>query len=131
MTFKGQFTSEFGDRIEKYIKLGLDEANIDYEGESQLKEKLKDEKNKVVDYLIEGQVMIECKGVEMHPMPRIAPNRENLSNYFKNSILKALTQQVVNISQKLELPKDQIYIIIVTYKEFKLRIWKGNSKENY
>jgi hypothetical protein len=69
------FTTEFGVRLEKYVKLGLDEININYKTESQIKKEFKGLKN-LVDYVVNDNILIEVKAIELKPYPSINPNDE-------------------------------------------------------
>lgn len=111
------FTQEFGKRFEKYIEIGLLEANVKFKNENDLR-KLYGNKEKVVDYFIKNEnILIECKGIEPNPIPSVIPTINHTYNALKDSIIKAYTQQMFSII-KNEKNEAEYYGVIITYKNF-------------
>lgn len=111
------FTEEFGSRFEKYVELGLQEAKLGYITENTLRNEI-GKKEKVIDFLIDNQILVECKGIEPKPLPSIKPDAAIVFNALKDSILKAYLKQMLNVVKlKKELAKP-LYGIIITYKDF-------------
>ncbi len=110
------FSNEFGLRLERYIELGLKEIGIDYKTEGKLKKKYHLEK--VVDYLVEPDILIESKGIELHPRSGVLREPDILSKDLNKNIVKAYCQL---LSTAAVIDKNKIwYGIIVTYKEMYL-----------
>ncbi|MDX1942070.1 MAG: hypothetical protein SFU99_16020 [Saprospiraceae bacterium] len=126
-TYKGDFTQIIGKRVENYVKKGLDELRIKYLNEKEIEEKV-GIKSKLIDFLLDNEVMIECKGIELPSLPSVAPTSDNISKYLKDSILKALKDQFTAVANKLCFSKKAICIII-TLKELNLGFGK-NTFEN-
>tara|TARA_R110002049_G_scaffold73897_1_gene190835 strand:+ start:3538 stop:5004 length:1467 start_codon:yes stop_codon:yes gene_type:complete len=118
-----KFTTELGLRLEKYVQMGLDEANLDYESEKQLKKSLgKDEY--LVDYVINGNILVEIKAIELKPYASINPINEVLANEFRKNIVKGYAKQIINVAKKLK-SNDVYYGIIITYR----KLFLGNSND--
>lgn len=110
------FTTEFGNRFEKYIELGLKEIKCSYKKESQLKKMLPTNSN-VVDYYLDNMnIFIECKAIELQPYPAVNPTNELLYSSLKDSIIKAYFKQLLTVSKYLN-PNVENWGIILTYKE--------------
>lgn len=90
--------------------------NISYVNENQLKKKLKINSNLVDFHLDESNVYIECKAIELQPIPLINPTDEILYNSLKDSILKAYFRQLLNVSKSINNKKEN-WGLIITYKE--------------
>ncbi|WP_413670132.1 hypothetical protein ACEN9X_09435 [Mucilaginibacter sp. Mucisp86] len=115
------FSTEFGGRMEKYMNLGLKEINASFKTENDLKSILgKDQK--VVDFIIDGNILVEAKAIELKPIIGINPTDDNLANEFRKNIVKAYTSQMLDVVETLQL-KEEAFGIIVTYK----RLYIGNS----
>jgi hypothetical protein len=111
-----KFTTEFGYRLEKYIALGLDELDLSYKTENQLK-KLLPEKSNLVDFFIQAEnIFIESKATELQAYPYVNPTDELLYNSLKSSIFKAYFEQLSPVSKQLS-PEKENWGIIITYKE--------------
>ncbi|UMQ40601.1 hypothetical protein MKS83_14480 [Chryseobacterium sp. Y16C] len=110
------FTEEFGKRLEKYIEIGLLEAKINFITENELRI-LYGKNEKVVDYLVDDCVLIECKGIEPKPLPSVNPSINLVYNALKDSIIKAYTQQMLNVIKNKKNEKEY-FGIIITYKTF-------------
>lgn len=118
-----EFTPELGLRLEKYVQMGLDEANLDYKSENQLRKSLGKDGN-LVDYVINGNILVEIKAIELKPYSSINPNNEVLANEFRKNIVKGYAKQIINVAKKLS-SNDVYYGIIITYK----KLFLGNSKD--
>ncbi|MCT4614639.1 MAG: hypothetical protein N4A49_07180 [Marinifilaceae bacterium] len=126
-TIDPNFTTEFGNRFEKYVELGLKEINLNYYNEKQLKNKL-DAKSNLVDFYIESEnIYIECKAIELQSYSLVNPTDEILFNSLKDSIIKAYFKQLVSVSSRLGKDTETNYGIILTYKELLF----GDFKELY
>lgn len=110
------FTTEFGNRFEKFIELGIRELNLNFLNEKQLKNKLKANSNLIDFYLIDFNIFIECKAIELQPIPLVNPTDEIIYNSLKESILKAYFKQLLNVSKTLNSDKEN-WGLIITYKE--------------
>lgn len=110
------FTTEFGNRFEKYIEFGLKEIKLVYDSENTLKKILPKNSN-VVDFRISDyNIYLECKAIEIQPYTSVNPTDELLYNSLKDSILKAYFKQLLNVAKKLT-PDEENWGIILTYKE--------------
>jgi len=121
--YDDEFTTELGIRLEKYVKKGLDEIKIEYKNENQLKRIIGRESN-LVDYLINDNILVEIKAIELKPYSSINPNNQILANEFRKSIVKGYAKQMINVAKKLN-PKEVYYGIIITYK----KLFLGNSND--
>lgn len=110
-----KFTKEFGARIEKYVKLGLEEISIDFKTENELI-KILPNQSKVVDFMIEKDILVECKAIDIKPYPNVFPANEILFNWLKDSIIKAYSQQMMTVANTIN-PEIIKYGIVITYKE--------------
>jgi hypothetical protein len=112
------FTEEFGKRFEKYVELGIKETSLPYIDENALKDKY-GKKEKVVDFCLNGNILIECKAIESKAYPSIYPSNEVLFNTYKDSIVKAYTSQMYSVATKIkgENSEKELWGIIITYKE--------------
>ncbi|MDV3560569.1 hypothetical protein CMU25_08375 [Elizabethkingia anophelis] len=112
-----KFSIEFGKRFEKYVELGIKESKIDYKTERDLiLEFGKDEK--VIDYLLNNQVLVECKSIEPKPLPSVMPENDIIYNSLKSSIIKAYLHQMLNVVKLKKGLDKPLYGIIITYKDF-------------
>lgn len=127
-----KFTTEFGDRLERYVELGLTEMGVTFKTESEIK-KILPSKSKLIDFCVEENVLIECKATELQAYPFVNPTDELLYNSLKSSILKAYFEQILSVANQLN-GSDQKWGIIITYKELFWSHFKELhkiSKENY
>lgn len=110
------FTTEFGNRFEKYIESSLTEVQYNFKNENSLK-KLLPKNSNLVDFYIESyNIFIECKAIEIQAYTSINPTDELLYNSLKDSILKAYFKQFVNVAKSIS-PNTENWGIILTYKE--------------
>ncbi|SFP80455.1 hypothetical protein [Parafilimonas terrae] len=110
------FPEEFGKRLEKYVELGLVENKIPFQNETILKTKY--QLRKVSDFLVEPDVLIEVKAIELHPRSGVLRTKDILVNDLGNTIIKAYTQ-LLETACKIN-PNNEFYGIIITYKEMYL-----------
>lgn len=110
------FTTEFGNRLERYVGLGLKEICVKFETEGQLRRRLKESKNQVDYWIPEDKIYIEVKATEMQAYPSVNPTDELIYNSLKSSIFKAYFKQIVPVSKELS-PDAENWGIIVTFKE--------------
>ncbi|MEL0456787.1 hypothetical protein WJN01_11140 [Flavobacteriaceae bacterium SZ-1-7] len=117
------FTTELGIRLEKYIKKGLDEIQLKYKTEKQLKTIL-GEKENLVDFIVNNRILVEVKAIELKPYTSINPNDKILANEFRKNIVKGYAKQMINVAKKLN-PNEIYYGMIITYK----KLFLGNSSD--
>lgn len=111
-----QFTTEFGNRFEKYIEFGLKEIHIKYNDENTLRKILPKNSN-VVDFNVpDSNIYLECKAIEIQAYTSVNPTDELLYNSLKDSLLKAYFKQMINVAKTLT-PDEENWGIILTYKE--------------
>ncbi|WP_136515943.1 GapS1 family protein [Geomonas edaphica] len=123
-----RFPQAFGVLFESYIIRLMDENDIAYIPEARLKEIFPNKK--VCDAVIElddAVVLIEIKGVEMHPYARINPTNAVLNRELESSIVKSFKQiyEVGNLLTTTDqgralLNNREIFALVVTYKEMYL-----------
>lgn len=111
-----QFPGEFGKRLEKYIALGLDENAILYLDETALKKYY--QLGKVADYLVEDNILIEVKAVELHPRSGVTRTRNILIKDLESSVIGAYIQLLAT-ANKINAT-NEYFGIILTYKEMYL-----------
>ncbi|MCT4586647.1 MAG: hypothetical protein N4A71_02380 [Carboxylicivirga sp.] len=121
--FDSSFTTEFGHRIEKYIELGLKELDISYATEGELRN-CYGRQHKVVDFLVDENVLIESKAIELNAHVAINPKDELLATSLKDSIVKAYSKQMIELAKSLP-GEGPYYGIILTYKN----LFLGNSQD--
>lgn len=110
------FTEAFGKRLENYIELGLRENQIDFSREKQIKRNHTiPNEEKVVDYLVENNILIECKATELKPLSGTTRLPDILSRELDHSIVKAY-QQMITTANNINR-QETWYGIIVTYKD--------------
>jgi hypothetical protein len=110
------FPEEFGKRLEKYVELGLIENKMPYLNETSLKSKY--QLGKVSDFLIDDDILIEVKAIELHPRSGVMRTKDILINDLDTTIIKAYTQLLstaFNIN-----PDKEHFGIVITYKEMYL-----------
>ncbi len=112
-----KFTTEFGQRFEKYIALGLNEIGNEFINEVELKKILPKQSNVVDFWSKSDNVFIECKAIEIQPYPSVNPTDNLLYSSLKDSILKAYFKQLLHVADYLNSDKDN-FGIILTYKRF-------------
>lgn len=126
-----RFSTEFGKRFEKYIELGIKEISVEYKTENQLKMILPNN-SKVVDFIIEDNILIECKAIDIKPYPSVFPNDDVIYNWLETSIIKAYSQQMMSTANLIN-PNEEKFGIILTYKETYfgngLDAWRAFLKE--
>lgn len=110
------FPEEFGKRVEKYVGLGLVENKIPCLNEGILKSRY--QLSKVCDYLIEEDILVEVKAVEMHPRSGVTRERDILVKDLNTSIIKAYTQ-LLSTASNID-PDREHFGIVITYKEMLL-----------
>ncbi|MGB4775918.1 MAG: hypothetical protein WBP45_12140 [Daejeonella sp.] len=110
------FPEEFGKRLEKYVELGLSENKVSYLNETALKTKY--QLGKVSDFLIENDILIEVKAIELHPRSGVLRTKDILANDLAGTIVKAYTQ-LLETATKIN-PNAEHYGVVITYKEMYL-----------
>jgi hypothetical protein len=106
------FQTEIGLRMEKYILLGIQELNITCSNEKQLIKEF--ELKKVCDFLIDDDILVECKAIELSPTAGIKRTKEILQNEFDTTATKAY-KQLLATAHKIK--GKRLYGIVITYKE--------------
>jgi hypothetical protein len=110
------FPEDFGKRLERYTALGLKENNLNFLNETQLKKS--HHLSKVTDYLVENDILIECKATELHPRSGVLRTPNILTNELNSSIIKAYCQ-LLSTATSLNRNKEW-FGIIITYREMYL-----------
>lgn len=111
-----EFPEEFGSRLNKYVELGLIENKIYFENDTVLKAKYPE--GKLADFLIESDILVEVKAIELNPRAGVLRTNDILVKDLDNSIIKAYTQLLAT-AFKIN-PNQEYYGIIITYKEMYL-----------
>lgn len=123
------FSREFGSRMEKYLALGLSANQVTFLDENALKQKYSLEK--VCDYLIDTEILVEAKAIEIHPRAAVMRTKPVLSQELSSSIVKAYIQ-LLSTAVQVSAGKEK-YGIIITYKEMYLGFgadaWKEFMRE--
>lgn len=117
------FTTEFGKRMERYIKLGIDEASLKCTDENALRKQFGRD-SKVVDFVVEDNVLIECKAIELKASLAVDPRDAKLGMEFRKSIAKAYASQMFTVASNLNDNKEW-FGLIITYKP----LYLGNSQD--
>lgn len=110
------FSQEFGLRMERYIELGLKELTVEFVTETDLKRKYL--LNKVSDFFVENDILIESKAIELTPRSAVLRSPDIISSDLKSSIVKAYCQLLS--TAKVIDPSQEWFGIIITYKEMYL-----------
>ena len=116
------FPEELGNRMEKYIQKGLDEISLKSLNGKEIKS-LFGLNDKSPDFLVNDNIIIEAKAIEVKPYVGINPTDDILGNEFKKNLVKAYTQQMLTLTRKLKVEK--CWGIIITYKN----LYLGNSAD--
>lgn len=122
------FTHEFGALFENYIYKLMGTTGLNYKVEDELKQLFPDKR--VCDALIKLDdiiVLLEIKGVEMHPSAQINPTNAIMTQQLQTSIVKSF-EQLYDFTYTLHnTPEGRIicdgknvYAIVITYKEMYL-----------
>lgn len=119
------FPEEFGKRLEKYIELGLKEIKANYINENELKKRYA--LQKVTDFLIDNDILIESKATELQPRSGVLRLPDIITKDLDDTIVKAYLQllSTANIIDK----NKQWYGIIITYREMYLGFGDDAWKE--
>lgn len=136
-THKNVFTQSFGELFENYIYRLLDECGAKYIEEEALRNIFP--KKRVCDAIVEvGDMLIllEIKGVEMHPYSQINPTNAEMTKALKTNIIKSFEQlyEVANLLHNCEegrrICRDkELFALVVTYKEMYLSDGKDSWDE--
>lgn len=110
------FPDDFGKRLERYVELGLKENNLSYKKENELKAEFN--LSKVVDYMLDENILIECKATELHPRSGVLRLPNILTKELDSSITKAYSQ-LLSTANVIDKDKEW-YGIIITYREMYL-----------
>ncbi|WP_215224471.1 hypothetical protein [Echinicola shivajiensis] len=116
------FSTELGSRFEKYVQIGLNEINIEYKTENDLRKTL-GKKHNVVDFIIEDEILVEVKAIELKPYASLNPTNEILGNELRKTIVKAYSNQILKVANAIHQPNKEYFGIIITYKN----LYLGNS----
>ncbi len=122
------FTQSFGELFEQYIYRLLDECGAKYIKEESLKKIFP--RKRVCDAIVEvGDILIllEIKGVEMHPYSQINPTNAVMTQMLKTNIIKSFEQlyEVANLLHNSGAGDNirgnkELFALVVTYKEMYL-----------
>lgn len=122
------FTQSFGGLFEKYIYRLMDEHGISYMSESEFKNLFPSKRAcDAIIVLEDSLILIEIKGIEMHPYAQINPTNAVLAKQLETNIIKSFEQiyEVGNLLSNTEkgrkiLKNREIFAAVVTYKEMYL-----------
>jgi hypothetical protein len=118
------FTTEMGNRMEKYVRMGLEELKLNFQTENDLKKQIGLHHN-LVDFLVEGNILVEVKALEIKPYTSVNPTDELLKSELKKTISKAYIKQMLSVANTIKQRDKEYFGIIVTYKE----LYLGNSSD--
>lgn len=110
------FPEGFGKRLELYIDQGLVENKLFHQTESQLRETHK--LGKACDFLVETDILLETKAIELHPRSGVMRTRDILIDDLDSTIIKAYIQ-LLSTANAIDSNKEWCGIVI-TYKEMYL-----------
>jgi len=110
------FSSFLGARMERYLKLGLDELKLSYRTEKDLKREFT--VTNVADYMVGDNLLIESKAVELSPRTAVSRQRDGLKWALGDSVVKGYCQLLA--TAKAVDPQRSWYGLLVTYKEMYL-----------
>lgn len=110
------FQSNFSkDRFEKYIEMGLTDIGATFKKEIDLKSKYT-QGEKIIDFLIEDRILVECKATELTPARSVNPVDDVVYNALKSSVVKGF-EQIYEFSKRPErLDNEEQIGVIITYK---------------
>lgn len=129
------FMDKFGQIFERYIKSGLEYAQLRFITEEIIQKHLGRE-IKSVDFLVvenNSNIFIDAKGVEIAYLGMVSDNPDVIVGKTKSSILKGI-KQGYSLARELKskdrigdflLGKGQNYLIVVTFKDF----YVGNGRD--
>jgi hypothetical protein len=118
------FSAEFGKVFERYIRKGLEYAEIEFLDEAALKQKYPN--SLVVDFQISSEdelILIESKAVEISPYARVSSDPRVVSGNLRDSVTKAIKQGFATATNFLGeqglggARAKEIFLLIVTYKD--------------
>lgn len=122
------FGDEFGPIFERYIEKRLNNYNLPFIKEHELK---KLGAPKQVDFALKGglgRLLIEAKAIEASRHARLNSTDEILTNAYKKDIVKALAQAHTYIEwTQITEPELPTYLLVVTYKE----LFLGNAENTW
>lgn len=98
-----EFSPELGRRMEKYVELGLVESGLSFRTENELKSQL-GKHHSLVDFIIEENIFIEVKAIEVKPYTAANPTDEILANELRQNIAKAYCTQMLSVVSTLYTP---------------------------
>lgn len=110
------FPEDFGRRMEQYVEWGIKEIGVKYSNDKTLRNSYS--LNKVVDYLLDDNILIECKATELHPRAGVLRQPEVMAKSLDSTIVKAY-QQLLSTAAKIDSNRTW-YGIIITYQEMYL-----------
>ncbi len=110
------FPEEFGKRLEKYVELGLVENKLSYIKEAVLKKTY--QLGKVADFLLESDILIDAKAIELQPRSGVMRTKDILVNDLDRTIIKAYIQMLATAS--IINHNKEYFGLIITYKEMYL-----------
>lgn len=117
------FQSEFGNRLEKYVELGIKEMELTYQRETDLK--IPFPKSKVCDFAIKTKVLVEVKATELSIRSGVTRSQDVMLT--ETTIVKAYSQ-LIELANRMD-PNGTFYGIIITYKDMFLGFGRDAWKE--
>jgi len=122
------FTQSFGRLFENYVYRMIEELDIPSIPEAEFKHLFPGKRvcDAVID-LDNALILLEIKGVEMHPYAQINPTNAILTRQLETNIIKSFEQiyEVANLLSFTEKGREilrgrEIFAVVVTYKEMYL-----------
>lgn len=108
-----EFQTEVGSRMEKYVALGIQEMKVSVLNEADLLSRYT--LQKVCDFLIDDNILVECKAIAISPSAGINRTKEILRNEFDSTLIKAYIQMLC--TAKAIQPSTPLYGIVITYRD--------------
>jgi hypothetical protein len=108
-----EFQTEVGARMEIYVTHGIQEMKVSVHNEANLRSRYT--LQKVCDFLIDDNILVECKAIGISPSAGINRTKEILRNEFDSTLIKAYIQMLC--TAKAIQPSTPLYGIVVTYRD--------------
>lgn len=108
-----EFQTEVGFRMEKYVALGIREMKVSVLNETDLRSRYT--LQKVCDFLIDDNILIECKAIGISPSAGINRTKDILRNEFDSTLIKGYIQ--ILCTAKATQSSTPLYGIVITYRD--------------
>lgn len=113
----------FGKSFEEYVRKGIEEAELEFLDENDLRKRIGNSEN-VVDFVLNENILIEVKSVALGQYSSVSQDTQRISRELKGSVSKAYSKQMMNVANKLK-NSSEYFGIVISYKELLL----GNSTD--